>query len=59
MSDPDGTERADRRHVRKKLIIPILLFGALASGLHAQSSLLFLELQAVGAYSTSSRAFEL
>ena len=59
MSDPDGPERADRRHVRKKLIIPILLFGASAFGLHAQSSLFFLELQAVGAYSTASRSFEL
>jgi hypothetical protein len=59
MSDPDGPERTDRRHVRKKLIIPILLFGALAAGLRAQSSLFFLELQAVGAYSSASRSFEL
>ena len=45
--------------MRKKLIISILLFEALAAaGLRAQSSLFFLELQAVGAYSTSSRAFE-
>jgi hypothetical protein len=45
--------------MRKKLIIPILLFAALAAGLHAQSSLFFLELQAVGSYSTSARAFQL
>ena len=36
-----------------------LLLGALAGGLRAQSSLLFLELQAVGAYSTAARDFEL
>jgi hypothetical protein len=45
--------------VRKKLIVLIFLLGALAAGLYAQSSLFFLELQAVGAYSTASRAFEL
>jgi hypothetical protein len=45
--------------MRRRLIIPIALFGALASGLHAQSSLFFLELQAVGAYSTSARGFQL
>jgi hypothetical protein len=48
-----------KRAVRRKLIIPMALFGALAAGLYAQSSLFFLELQAVGAFSTSSRAFEL
>jgi hypothetical protein len=48
-----------KRAMRRNLIILIALFGALASGLHAQSSLFFLELQAVEAYSTSSRAFEL
>jgi hypothetical protein len=42
------------------LIIPVVLFGALAAGgLHAQSTLFYLELQAVGAYSTASRAFQL
>ncbi len=41
-------------------MIAALVFGALAvSGLRAQSTLFYLELQAVGAYSTSSRAFEL
>jgi hypothetical protein len=75
MSDPDGPgertvsspvgranpvmSREKKKTMRGWLIVPIALFGALASGLHAQSSLLFLELQAVGAYSTSSRAFEL
>lgn len=58
MSDPDGPGRTDRRHVRKKLIIPLLLFGALAAGLRAQSSLFFLELQTVGSYSTSVQAFQ-
>ncbi len=75
MSDPDGpggqtlsspdlgakpvVSREKRKAVSKKLIMSMALFGALAAGLHAQSSLFFLELQAVGAYSTSSRAFEL
>ncbi len=46
--------------MRKKLIIAILLFGALAAaGLRAQTTLFFLELQAVGSYSTSTRAFKL
>ncbi|OGD26935.1 MAG: hypothetical protein A2V57_05120 [Candidatus Aminicenantes bacterium RBG_19FT_COMBO_65_30] len=45
--------------MRKKPIIPILLFAALVAGLRAQSSLLFLELQAVGGYSTASSSFEL
>jgi hypothetical protein len=41
-------------------IIPVLLFALLATvGLRAQSSLLYLELQAVGSYSTSARAFQL
>ena len=46
--------------MRKKLIIAILLFGALAAaGLRAQTTLFFLELQAVGAYSTASRTIQL
>jgi len=44
----------------KRSIVTLLLFGTLASGsLHAQNTLFFLELQAVGAYSTEARAFEL
>jgi hypothetical protein len=74
MSDPDGpggqttsspnlgakpvTSREKRKVMSRKLIMSMALFGALAAGLHAQSSLFFLELQTVGAYSTSSRAFE-
>ena len=46
--------------MRKKLIISILLFEALAAvGLRAQNSLFFLELQAVGSYSTRARDFQL
>ena len=45
--------------MRKKPIIAVLLFGALAAGLCAQSSLLFLELQAVGSYSTAARDLQL
>jgi hypothetical protein len=45
--------------VRKKRIIPVLLFGALVCGLDAQGTLFFLELQAVGAYSSASKNFEL
>lgn len=45
--------------MRKKWGIILLLFAASAAGLCAQSSLFYLELQAVGAYSTSSRGFEL
>jgi hypothetical protein len=41
------------------MIIAALLFAAPAAGLRAQSSLFFFELQAVGAYSTASRAVEL
>jgi hypothetical protein len=51
--------RKMRRVIRNKLIVPILLFGVLAVGLGAQSSLFFLELQAVSSYSTSARAFQL
>ncbi len=51
--------REKKRAVRRWLIVPMALFGALASGLHAQGSLFFLELRAVGAYSTSSCTFEL
>jgi hypothetical protein len=44
----------------KKKILTTLLFGALAAvSLGAQTTLLYLELQAVGAYSTASRSFEL
>jgi hypothetical protein len=42
-----------------RLVTGGLLLGALAGGLRAQSSLFFLELQAVGAYNTAGRAFEL
>ena len=75
MSDPDGpggqtrsspslgaklvVSREKRKAMRRRLIIPMALFGALAAGLHAQRSLFFLELQAVGAYSTSARGFQL
>jgi hypothetical protein len=46
--------------MRKKLIIAILLFGALAAaGLRAQTTLFLLELQAVAAYSTASRTIQL
>lgn len=45
--------------MRGKRLILFLFFSALAVGLRAQSSLLFLELQAVGAYSTSAKAFQL
>jgi hypothetical protein len=47
------------RHGLIRTAAPLLLFGALTVGLCAQSSLLFLELQAVGAYSTASASFEL
>jgi len=44
----------------KNRILAALAIGALAAaGLQAQTTLFFLELQAVGAYSTSSGAFEL
>jgi hypothetical protein len=44
----------------KKKVLTALLLGALAAGgLRAQTTLFYLELQAVGAYSTSTRAFEL
>jgi hypothetical protein len=45
--------------VRQKLTVSLLLFAALAVGSRAQGSLFYLELQAVGAYSSASRAFEL
>jgi hypothetical protein len=52
--------RRDGADSPRKRIIAALIFGALAAaGLRAQSTLFYLELQAVGAYSTSSRAFEL
>ena len=44
----------------KRTIIAVLLSGALcAAALHAQGTLFYLELQAVGAYSTASDRFEL
>ncbi len=43
----------------ERLAAGALLLAALAGGLRAQSSLFFLELQAAGAYSTSSDRFEL
>ncbi len=45
--------------MRRKLIIPVVLFGVLAPGLRAQNFLFFLELQAVGSYSTAARDVEL
>jgi hypothetical protein len=52
--------RRDGADLSRKRIIAALVFGALAAaGLRAQSTLFYLELQAVGAYSTASRAFEL
>jgi hypothetical protein len=45
--------------MRGKRLIPLLLFAGLALDLHAQSSLFFLELQAIGAYSTASKDVEL
>ena len=49
MSDP----------VARRIAAGALLFAALAGGLRAQSTLFYLEIQAVGAYSTASRAVEL
>ena len=49
MSDP----------VARRIAAGALLFAALAGGLRAQSTLFYLEFQAVGAYSTASRAVEL
>jgi hypothetical protein len=49
----------EARGIRAKPIVTLLLFAALAGGLRAQSSLFYLELQAVGGYSTASRSFEL
>ena len=43
----------------KRLAAAALLAGALAGGLRAQTTLLYLELQAAGAYSTASGRFEL
>ena len=45
--------------MRRKPIVPILLFLTIAAGLDAQSSLFFLEIQAVGAYSTAARDLQL
>ncbi len=45
--------------VMRRIAAGALLFGALAGGLLAQRSLLYLELQAVGAYSTASDRVEL
>ena len=44
--------------MRKTLTLPVFLALTLASGLHAQSSLFFVEIQAVGGYSTASRTVE-
>lgn len=49
MSDP----------VIRRIAAGALIFGAFGAGLRAQSSLFYLELQAVGAYSTASRGVEL
>jgi hypothetical protein len=45
--------------MRKKLILSALLVGASVLTLRAQTTLFFLELQAVGGYSTSDQAFQL
>lgn len=45
--------------MRKTLILAAFLVGSSVLTLHAQTTLLFLELQAVGGYSTSDRAFQL
>jgi len=45
--------------VVRRMAAGALLFGALAAGLRAQGSLFYLELQAVGAYSTAADRFEL
>ena len=45
--------------VIRRIAAGALLCGALAGGLRAQSSLFYLELQAVGAYSSASDRFEL
>jgi hypothetical protein len=45
--------------VMRRIVAGALLLGLLAGGLRAQRSLLFLELQMVGAYSTASDGLEL
>ncbi len=57
MSDPGGCGGIGPG--RGRLVVPVLLFAALAVGLRAQGTLLFLELQAVGAYQTAAREIEL
>jgi len=42
-----------------RIAAAVLIAGAIAGGLRAQTTLLFLELQGVGAYSTASRDVEL
>ena len=65
MSDPDARApdlRRDRlKAMLKRTAVAILLFGSRHFGrpLHAQRTLFFLELQAVGAYSTAPNDFEL
>ena len=60
MSKPDRPlPGRGRGHLALLGAAGLALFGALASGLKAQSSLFYLELQAVGAYSTASDRVEL
>jgi hypothetical protein len=55
-----GCPRPERGTRPNKLAIAVLLFGVLGpGGLLAQGTLFFLELQAVGAYSTAAKKIEL
>ena len=56
---PDESPDMMRCSWIKRLAAAALLAGALAGGLRAQTTLLYLELQAAGAYSTASGRFEL
>ena len=52
--------RHERMTMPKKLLAAVLVFAALGPGvLCAQGTLIYLELQAVGAYATETRDFEL
>ncbi|MBM3304913.1 MAG: hypothetical protein FJY79_03060 [Candidatus Aminicenantes bacterium] len=45
--------------MRKRSILSVIILGALAAALSAQSTLFYIELQAVGAYSSASAGIEL
>ena len=45
--------------MRKRSILSVIILGALAAALSAQSTLFYIELQAVGAYSSASGGIEL